>query len=394
MTIRTVILTITSASLVACATQGYEITQPTTLTRDPHTHMNEDVRKTIDTVVVVPHTDQARIPISWTLYGISQSGSGPVVTEFLIPYIILPVFLYGATKQAILNQIQEMRDELADQLTRSAGRPVSNTVLAQDLYSRLHRVPGLDANIIEETASLPEGTDAVLLVRLTEIVVEVMENEAEIVTSASAMLRRASDGRVLYSREYSYLDRDTLRNWIDDDAALWQDYMNFARHYVARQVTADFFEKIELRHDLYPAATNSVTQQNGDHWSGQARTSTPELAWEYVRLGDDTYPPSSVAFGEGDTFYDLEIYDRHRLVYVARYIPDPIHTVEQPLPGCRELRWTVRPSFYAGNVVRFGEWMRHYTNVYLNEGYVGTEASETPAFTRGFAVLTIPCETT
>jgi hypothetical protein len=266
--------------------------------------------------------------------------------------------------------------------------------LAHDLYAEMRTVPGLDANVIAETTPLPEDTDAVLLVKLTEIVIEVVEEEAEIKTTASAILRRVSDGRTLYSRQYSYSDRDSLRNWTANDVALWQDYMNFARHYVAREITADFFEKIELRHDLYPIPTESVTPARDNSWQADAATTTPSLAWKYVRLGEDTYSPPQVAFGEADTFYDVEVYDRHRLVYVARHIPDPRHLVEQPLPACRELRWTVRPSFHVADEVKYGEWMRFYSTVYLNEGYVGTEASEIPAFLRGFAVLQTPCEKT
>jgi hypothetical protein len=417
MSIRPTILAVLSLSLVACGTPAYEITQPTTLARVPHTHLDQDVRATLDMVVVLPHTDKAEfdlfgtyaaprpsptlagigtaaIPISVTLQGIETLGAGPFVTHFTIPYIIMPLVIYGAAKQAILNQVHELRDELADQLTRSAGQPVSNTALAHDLYSMMRVVPGLDANVIHETAELPENTDAVLLVKLTEVVVEILDSEAEIETTAMVLLRRVSDGRVLYLREYSYTDRDTLRNWIENDAALWEDYMNFARHYFAKQITAELFEKIDLRHDLYPVSSNSIVRHDADAWQGQATTATPTLAWEYVRLGEDSYPPESVAFGDGDTFYDLEVYDRHRLVYVARHLSDPQHTVEQPLPACRELRWTVRPSFYSGDLVKSGEWMRHYSNVYLNEGYVGSDASENPAYTRGFAVLTTLCEET
>jgi hypothetical protein len=217
------------------------------------------------------------------------------------------------------------------------------------------------------------------------------ESEADIRTTATALLRRVSDGRVLYSREYFYKDRDTLRNWIANDAALWGDYMNFARHYFARQITADFFDKIELRHDLHPVSADLHARGDGNSWQRETQTTMPSLAWEYVRMGDDAYAPSVLAFGEGDTYYDLEIYDQHRLVYVARDIPGRRHEVNQPLPECRELRWTVRPAFHVSGDVRFGEWMRFYSTVYLNEGYVGTRASETPAYLRGFAVVKTPC---
>ncbi|MEJ2129733.1 MAG: hypothetical protein P8X81_12935 [Woeseiaceae bacterium] len=417
MNARSIILVITSTSLVACSTTTYRVTQPTMQTRHPHTHMDLSMRDTISKVVVVPHTDKAeqilfgtygaptpsptvvgiykaRLPIEIAWANVISESPFALPVEIIIPYLVLPFVLYGAVKQGIQNQIQEMRDALADHLTESAGRPVSNMVLAHDLYAEMRTVPGLDANVIAETTPLPEDTDAILLVKLTEIVIEVIEDEAEIETSASAILRRVSDGRTLYSRQYSYTDRDTLRNWTDNDVALWKDYLNFARHYVARQVTADFFEKIELRHDLHPVPTDSVKLVKDNSWQGRAATTSPQLAWKYVRLGQDTYAPSQVAFSEADTFYDLEVYDNHRLVYVARHIPESRHQVDQPLPECRELRWTVRPSFHVDRDVKYGEWMRFYSTVYLNEGYVGSEASQIPAFLRGFAVLRTPCEKT
>jgi len=415
MTLRTSVLILVTVCLVACSTPVYEGVQPTMKTRSPQTHMSGSLRGEIRTVVVVPHTKRAELflfgtydkpqasptlmgiwtarnVIEFSIANITSDAAGALPVEFLLPYLVLPVFLYGLTKQAIKNEIQEFRDNLTEQLERSAGRPVSNLKLAHDLYSTLRTVPGLDANVIAESTPLPEGTDAVLMIRLTGITVEILENIAIIRTDASAMLRRVSDGHVLYSREYFYEDSDSLRNWNENDAVLWTDYMNFARHYIARQVAADFFEKIELRHDLYPIPTDTVLRLDDGNWQSRSAVEAPTFAWKLVLMGRDMYPPWMVAFTEDDTWYDLEIYDKQRLVYSARNIEEPRHQVTRSLGNCRELRWTVRPHYRNGATIKYGEWMRFHTSVDLDEGHVGTTASEMPAFLRGFAVLRTPCK--
>jgi len=414
MTLRTSVLIVVTVSLVACSTPVYEGLQPTMKTRFPQTHMDESLRREIETVVVIPHTQRAemmlfgtyeapqaspslmgiwtaRHVISFSIENITSDAPGALPIEFLLPYLVLPVFLYGMTKQLIKNQIQEFRDNLTEQLERSAGQPVSNMQMAHDLYSAMRKVPGLDVNVIAENTPLPEGTDAVLLIRLTDITVEILKDVATTRSDASAILRRVSDGHVLYRREYFYEDSDTLRSWNRNEAALWVDYMNYARHYIARQVTADFFEKIELRHDLYPIPTDTAPRQRDDNWRADSIVEAPTLAWKLVLLGRDLYPPWAVSFNENHTWYDLEIYDDHRLVYSAMNIAEPRHQVTKPLSNCKDLRWTVRPSYRSGATIKYGEWMRYHTSVELDEGYVGTKASETPAFTRGFAVLATSC---
>lgn len=412
--LRTSIAAVVSAGLVAHSTLVYSATQPTMKSRLPHTHVRESVRDLIGTVIVMPHTTDAELGVFGTydrktisvadaavsasmlpLYVaidlVLSTPNAAVPPELVIPLLVLPWTLAGATGAKIQQEIQEFRDDLTDELTRSASPPLANEVIAGDLYSRLRRVSGIDANVIAESTAVPVGTDVVLFVKFTSVVIDIRKNNANIEIGASATLRRISDGMTLYSEDYFYQDEDKLRNWTEDDVALWRTYLHFARHYFARKISADLFEEYELRHELRPVPTESVAPVKNDDWQAKSESASPILAWNLRLMGRDSYGPWTDEITEANTFFDLEIYDNQRLIYSAQQIADSHHQVTQPLGKCQDLHWTVRPSYHVGGKIRYGEWMRYYTSASLNEGYVGTKASETPAFLRGFALLKTAC---
>ncbi len=417
MSLRPTICALTSLSLIACSAPVYEGVQPTMKTRHPPMHMEEAVRTPIETVVIVPHTAQAELhlfgtynrPTPTVTEGViagaeiplviamdaAKSDLGSIVSPaLLIPVIILPGALMGASVTKTAQEIQNFRDRLTDVLVESATPPLANITIARDVYSTLRHVKSLNANVIAETTPLPEGTDAVLLVRMIETVIDVQGGHADITTGAIATLRRVTDGKELWGNDYQYQDKDTLKNWARDDAALWVNYIHFARHYFARRITAEFFERYELRHDLYPIPTDTVQRIADDNWHSISKSRMPTLSWKLVLMGGDAYGPWTRAINEDNTFYDLEIYDERRLVYSARQLPETHHDVTVSLDACKELWWTVRPSYNIGGKVRFGEWMRFYTRVDLNDGHAGTNGSEVPAFLRGFARLETRCQKT
>ena len=175
--VRAAIAALVSVGLVACSTPVYGATQPTTTLRFPHTHMDESVRDLIETVIVMPHTYDAETGVVWHLSArdntsLARSDGGldfaavrcdrnrtedsqrTCPPEIIIPYLVLPWALAGATYAKIRQEIQEFRDGLTDQLTRSASPPLANEVIAGDLYSQLRRVPGIDANVIAESMTV------------------------------------------------------------------------------------------------------------------------------------------------------------------------------------------------------------------------------------------------
>ncbi len=200
-----------------------------------------------------------------------------------------------------------------------------------------------------------------------------------------------SDGKDLYANVIQYEDRDTLSNWTKNENAAWHNYANFARHYIGREISAEVFERIELQHELIPKPTDTVTRVKKNDWQGVSRSSTPTLAWELNLHGSDSYSSWAKAIVAGDISYDVDIYDMHRLVYSAKHVPDPRHTVAVELEKCKTYRWTVRPSYQVGSDLRFGEWMRFKTETGTGNGNVGKKASAAPAYIQDFASLNIKC---
>lgn len=66
---------------------------------------------------------------------------------------------------------------------------------------------------------------------------------------------------------------------------------------------------------------------------------TPTLAWELTLPGGDADYPWVDTITEADIDYDIEIYDRHQLVYFEEQLPEPRHTIAMTLEPCTAYRW-------------------------------------------------------
>ncbi|HZW60410.1 MAG TPA: hypothetical protein VFE85_08955, partial [Woeseiaceae bacterium] len=127
---------------------------------------------------------------------------------------------------------------------------------------------------------------------------------------------------------------------------------------------------------------------------------SPTLAWELIVSDADPELPWSGSVSDADIFYDLEIYDAHRLVYFEEQIPGAQHTVAVELEPCKTYRWSVRPAYRYGNELRFGRWMRYPPPAEAGDtdtlpapgkGIIGRAASVAPAYTQDFASLEVAC---
>lgn len=396
--------------------QGQTSSEPSsgvqqTNTPDSHTHMSESVRSAVKKVVVIPGSSPAEDEITGTydketagLLGGMQSGSrignipvevGGVAVNFPIPILQIPSAIFGGLSGAAKRRIQDFRDRLTDELAKAESQQLRNDGLASDVYSGIRRLPNRDSKLFAPTTPIPNDTDAILYVKFDSLAIDVQGEEAIITTSAKATLRRVSDGNDLYEKVVKYQDRDTLENWTKNENALWRDYANFARHYLGRELSAEVFDRVELRHELRPKGSGTVTPVKKNEWQGVSRSTSPTLAWELTLPGDDSYGSWAGAIDESNVYYDVEIYDIHRLVYAEEQVRDPFHTLEFEIDACKTYRWSVRPSYHVAGDIKFGEWMRFNSDTDVEadteKGMVGKKASEAPAYIEDFAMLKIEC---
>lgn len=406
----------TATFIPGWAAQGQIGSEPSSSIRqsntpDSHTHMSEALRSSVKKVVVIPGPSPANQAITGTyekdtpgLIAGMEAGStigtitkevGPVIVNFPISILTVPGMIVGGISGKTKRDIQEFRDALTDDLAQAADQPLTNDGLALDVYRGLRSVPGLDSKLFAPTTPIPDDTDAILYVSVKDVTIDVQGKEAILTTSAAMTLRRLSDGKDLYERVMRYQDKDTLHNWTENQNALWHDYANFARHYLGREISAEVFDRIELRHELRPKESDTVAQVKKNEWQSVSRSTSPTLAWELTLLGGDSYGSWANAIDKSDIYYDVEIYDMHRLVYAEKQVQGSHHTLAFGIDACKTYRWSVRPSYHLGSDIKFGEWMRFNSGTDADtdtgRGSVGKKASEAPAYIQDFALLKIKC---
>jgi hypothetical protein len=249
--------------------------------------------------------------------------------------------------------------------------------------------------LIASSVAVPEGPDAVLRVGISDVTIHVEDEEAILMVSALAELRRRSDDTLVYKRMIQYLDRDALANWNRDERALWRDYSNFAAHYLGRELAAEVFSRILVEHELRPEETNTARRDRKDERQYNTKSSTPEIAWTFTLSKDADSGSSTERAAKSAVSYDLEIYDNHRLVYARRRLPEPRHVITDELDSCRLYRWSVRPVFDDGTQLTYGDWMRVKSGSEdeptSRNGLIGRNASIAPAYTQDFALLKFKC---
>jgi len=369
--------------------------------------MSETLRSSIRKVVLVPGESPAEQALTGSyrkstkgLYGGMVSGStagtvskdvGPVSVSVPIPILTLPGMIAGGVAGATRREIQEFRDALTEDLLKASSQQLNNDKIALDVFSEIRTLPNLDPQLFAPTTPVPGDSDAILYINVKDVSIDVQGNEAIITATANATMHRRSDATDVYQRVIQYQDRDTLSDWTANDNAVWRDYVNFARHYIGREISSEVFDSVALQHTLLPAKSGNVSLVRRNQWNGTSKSLRPTLAWELNLLGGDADPAWASGIDESQIYYDLEIYDLHRPVYSRKQIPDPSHTVAQKLEACQTYRWSVRPSYHVGGDIRYGPWMRAVASTGSGNGNVGKDASEAPAYLYDFASLQIKC---
>jgi len=173
----------------------------------------------------------------------------------------------------------------------------------------------------------------------------------------------------------------------EDDNAIWNDFVDKARRLFVRRISEDFFEKIELRHVLRPAYTDSFSgRAEQDLSSARVNTLTPTLAWELIVFGSDQDGEWPGQLDAAEAVFDLEIYEGDRPVYFADNIPATQHLVQQELEPCKRYRWSVRPAYLIDGKSRSGDWMMNKPGLGALGSPVPPDAPET------FPSISTPCD--
>ena len=373
-----------------------------------HTHMSEELRSSVRKVAVIA----GQGPVSEEIIGSYEDATpgllagasdgstlgtqtmevGGIALSVPVSILTIPGAIYGGLSGQAKREIQEFRDALTDELA-NANQPLINDRLAQDVYQGLQNVPGLDSKLFASNTLVPDDVDAILYVSVKDVTIDVQGKEAILTSTVDVTLRRQSDKKDIYRRVVQYQDRDTLTNWTENDNALWRDYANFARHYFGREISAEVFDRVELRHELQPKKSDTVAAIKKNQWNGVSRSRTPTLAWDLKLLGGDSYGSWVDQIDVADIHYDLEIYDLHRPIYSQRRIPESFHQLPVEIDACKTYRWSVRPSYNVDGEIKFGEWMRSGSDAAagVSKGSVGKKASAAPAYIQDFATLKIEC---
>ena len=381
----------------------------TAVAQEEPTHMEESIRTSVRNVVVVGGASPIDQEITGSydeatpgLYGGISSGAaagspsvqaGPVTVNLPFPILTLPGAIFGGITGKAKEKMQDFRDAMTDDLAKANNRTLINDGLALDVYRGLQKLPELESKLFAASTPIPDDADAVLYVSIEGISIDVQKKDAILTAAAILSLESVSTGEKLYSTTIRYQDRASLEDWTENDNALWHDFASFARHYLGREITADSFAKIELKHELLPVKSEDIKLQRKNQWQGSTESVTPTLAWELKLLGDDTYGTWTDAINAANTFYDVEIYDAHRMVYEMKQISETQHTLVYELDPCQTYRWSVRPTYRIGDDIRVGEWMQYSSEseTEIGKGIVGRDAATAPAYVQNFASLEFDC---
>lgn len=363
--------------------------------------MSGELRDTISRVVVLPVDGESDEAITGT-YGEETLGlaggigkgadmgtvgieAGGIPIGLPIPFLREIGAIAGGIFGASQRIQQDLRDRMAEDLARQVDQPLSNSALANDIYWNLRNVSSIDPKLFLVTTPIPKDTDAILFVSIDELVLNIQDDEAIVSTSGKVVLKNYGDGKTLYRREVKYEDRDELKSWAKDDYFLWREYGEFARHYIARELSADLYERVSIDHMMAPLPSSNVKRDKKDDWRGETRSLSPTLAWQAKLDSENGEVEGS------QVLWDLEIYDRRRPVYQAKQLTGQQFTLDVPLEACTTYRWTVRPTYHKDGRKKNGVWMRRSSPAKDN-GNVGRAISEAHAYIQDFAILDVHCK--
>ncbi len=392
-------------TMIPAATSRFALAIPALLwalvaVADP---MSGELRESVSRIVILPIPGESGEAITGTyetetrgLAGGAARGAeigqvpvevGQVPVNIPIPLVREIGMLVGGITGAVERRTQDLRDRLTEDLASAVEQPLSNIALATDVFWGLRETQLVDPKLFAKTTPIPPDTDAILYINLEEVTLNIQKDVAIVSTVATARLQNQADSSTLYRTTASYSDRDQLKNWARNDYALWREYREFARHYLARELIAQLYDRVAVAHKLEPVFGGSIEPDKKIPWHGETGALTPTLEWAFDVEDDDRGIIENATIS-----WDLEIYDGARPVYQARGLSGPSFTIDMPLEACKTYYWSVRPAYRQDGATRHGAWMRRQSGTSEDNGNVGREVSVAHAYLQDFPSFEVDCK--
>jgi len=285
--------------------------------------------------------------------GLAESGEAAPLYILMLPVIIPVAAGVGGVAGAIEAEKRENNREAADALMAAYEGQLPNVILAREVAGQLAEVGGIEAGVYRDDEIDSIEADAMLTVNVTEVSAQVTDTKGLLGVTVEAVLTSLPDHEPLYRELYSFHDTRSMRKWTEDNGKAWLEHLRRAKIRISERIVQNHFTLLELRHVLRPLATGSYA----DFKKAKLNTTTPELSWDFVLLGDDSHLAAQPEIDSESISWDIRIQRGDEITYERRALPSQTHVVEAGLEECTGYAWSVRPRYTLGGDVRLGEWM-------------------------------------
>jgi hypothetical protein len=391
-------ITVACLGLSGCQPLIVKPPHPSTVYRNYASHMSENKRSGITRVAVIPGNVDANFILGGPDYGkqgdevgkgvadgvnaalspdMGGSGDGAVLYILLLPLIIPTAALLGGISGAVEAEVRENNKEAADALIAAYDGKLPNVQLAREIGQKLADFDGIEATVYRSSEIEQIEADAMLTINVTQVSAEITDSKGRLGVSVEAVLVSLPDREQLYREIYGFHDTRSMSDWAADNAMAWREHLRKAKIKVSERIVHNFFTLLELRHVLRPIATESYKNFN----KAKLNSTSPELAWDFLLLGDDSHLQEEPQITPDMISWDLAIRIGEVTQYERKALNAQQHVVEEPLDQCTRYNWSVRPRYSINDVERVGEWMT----------VSRTDRGDVIAITQDFHFLQTPC---
>jgi len=366
-------IALAALALGGCQPLMVKPAHPSTIHRDYASHMSEENRSGIKRVAVIAGNAEIDFAVGGPDYGkrgdevgngmaagtgaaiggLAESGEAAPLYILMLPVIIPVAAGVGGVAGAIEAEKRENNREATDALMAAYDGQLPNVILAREIARQLTEVDGIEASVYRDNEIDGIDADAVLTVNVTEVSAQVTDSRGELGVSVEAVLVSLPDREPLYRELYGFHDTRSMRKWTEDNGEAWLEHLRRAKIRISERIVLNHFTLLELRHVLRPVATGSYA----DFKKATLNSTTPELSWDFLLLGDDSHLPTQPEIDSDSITWDIRIQRGDDIAYERRALPSQTHVIEAGLEECIAYAWSVRPRYTLDGDVRLGEWM-------------------------------------